>query len=209
MNSDLIQELTAKGHRLDGDKSFWLEPCVPIAGFLKRLGRSLKSGDDLVTDELTDAYQEWPGREQEIKEAADRALPFCESPIELILLPWLLTRRYYPFEFKPLVLLPGEGRKLEYGQIALVPQMPLGRFRADFVLAGKGRERVRLFVIECDGADYHEDKEKDAARDAQIHKENRLVRGIIRLSGGKIMNQPREAAELVCEQVKNEYAYYG
>ena len=177
----------------------------PWPGFLKRVGRSVIEGKDAIEHELKDAYAEWPGREAEIKEAVDRACPFCESPIERILLPWLLTRRYRPFEFKPLVLLPGEGGKLEYGQIALVPQMPFGRFRTDFVLAGKGREFVRLFVIECDGADYHE-KEKDDARDAQIKKENNRVKAIIRLTGGQIMNQPRESAEFVRDRVVREYA---
>jgi very-short-patch-repair endonuclease len=203
---DLVANLTAEGDRVDDCASFWMTPEVPLAAFLKRMGRSLVDGDDAAVYEFGDAKKEWPGREQEIKNAIDRALPLCESPIERILLPWLLTRHYRPFEFMPTVLLPGEGAKLEYGHIALVPQMPLGRFRADFVLAGRGREFVRFFVIECDGADYHEDREKDDARDAQIRKENGRVKAIIRLSGGNIMNRPRESAEIVRAIVSREYS---
>lgn len=207
MSGEALDHLMMEGDHLDGDQSFWQSPGVAVAGFLKRMGRSILEGEDAIEHELKDAYAEWPGREQEIKEAVDRASPFCESPIERVILPWLLTRRYRPFKFKPLVLLPGEGSKLEYGQIALVPQMPLGRFRADFVLAGKGKEFVRFFVVECDGADYHEDKEKDAARDAQIKRDNSRVKDIIRLTGGQIMNQPRESAETVCQHVTREYMH--
>ena len=206
MIGDALDYLMTEGDRLDGYQSFWQSPDVAVVGFLKRMGRSILKGEDAIDHELKDACAEWPGREQEIKEAVGRASPFCESPIERVLLPWLLTRPYHPFEFKPLVLLPGEGNKLEYGQIALVPQMPLGRFRADFVLAGKGREFVRFFIVECDGADYHEDKEEDAARDAQIRRENSRVKDIIRLTGGQIMNHPRESAEYVRNFVIRDYA---
>ena len=207
MSGEALDHLMMKGDQLDGDKSFWQHSSVPMAAFLKRMGRSFLAGEEAIEHELKDAYIEWPGREEEIKEAVDRASPLCESPIETILLPWLLTRRFYPFEFNPLVLLPGEGGKLEYGQIALVPQMPMGRFRADFVLAGKGREFVRLFVIECDGADFHE-KEKDEERDRKIRQENKRVKDIIRLSGALIVNDPRKAAEQVRIAVANEYGCY-
>lgn len=203
----LVEDLTHQGELADGGQNFWLDPKVPLARFIKRLGRSLGSGDELAAAELADSIGEWPGKEQEIKEAVDRALPFCESPIERIFLPWLLTRHYRPFEFRPIVLLPGEGAKLLYGQIALIPQMPLGRFRADFVLAGKGREFVRFFIIECDGADYHEDKERDEARDKQIRRENKRVKDIIRVTGGDIMNRPRDCAEMVCDRVMRDYQY--
>jgi hypothetical protein len=46
----------------------------------------------------------------------------------------------------------------------LYPQYPVGRFFVDF-----GNPVARV-AIECDGAAFHQDKEKDAARDAELER---------------------------------------
>ena len=199
---EFLSDLMERGDSEDAGQSFWLEPQVPIAGFLKRAVRSYASDDEQAANELKDI----PDGDIIAPEVA-KALPLCESPIERILLPWLLAQEYTPFG-RPTVMLPGEGGRLEYAKLALVPQLPIGRFRADFALVGKGREFIRFFIIECDGADYH-DQDKDAARDAQIRSLNKNVRSITRLTGGLIMNDPRGAAEQVRLAVSREYGYWG
>jgi very-short-patch-repair endonuclease len=44
----------------------------------------------------------------------------------------------------------------------LYPQLPVGRFFVDF-----GNPKARV-AIECDGANWHKDKARDASRDAEI-----------------------------------------
>lgn len=56
----------------------------------------------------------------------------------------------------------------------LYPQYPVGRFFVDF-----GNPVVRV-AIECDGAAYHQDKEKDAKRDAELQ---RLGWAVYRITG--------------------------
>lgn len=200
-----LEELFAEGDSEDGVADHWHAPNTYLLESVNKISLAHERGMGDGIYDLREASKEWLGRESQIKEAFDRASLSCESPIELTLLPWLLTRHYRPFQFNPLVLLPGEGNRLEYGQIALVPQMPLGRFRADFVLVGKGRDFFRFFVIECDGADYH-NAEKDAERDRIIKNENKRVKYIVRLRGGAIMFNPRKCAEIVQECVRVEYS---
>jgi very-short-patch-repair endonuclease len=46
----------------------------------------------------------------------------------------------------------------------LYPQFPVGRFFVDFA------SPVARVAIECDGAAFHQDKAKDAARDAELER---------------------------------------
>lgn len=46
----------------------------------------------------------------------------------------------------------------------LYPQYPVGRFFVDFA------NPVAMVAVECDGAEWHTDKAKDAARDAELTK---------------------------------------
>jgi len=203
--SYLIDRLTRDGETEDGTQEFWQGSYSFLPAFVRRFKRSLKAGDELAHDELADVLEDEPDCHDLIQAAVTKALPLCESPIERIILPWLLSRRYAPFPFSPLVLAPGEGAAVSYGQIALVPQLPIGRFRPDFALIGKGRETVRFILIECDGADFH-DSERDAARDREIKLANPRIKDIVRLSGGLITNNPRSAAEIVRNRVSYEWS---
>jgi very-short-patch-repair endonuclease len=57
----------------------------------------------------------------------------------------------------------------------MYPQWPVGGFFVDFA------NPVAKVAIECDGAAYHTDKEKDAARDASLE---RLGWAVYRITGG-------------------------
>lgn len=58
--------------------------------------------------------------------------------------------------------------------VILYPQYPIDRFFADFA-----NPRAKV-VVECDGAAYHKDKAKDAARDARMQE---LGWDVYRLTG--------------------------
>lgn len=61
----------------------------------------------------------------------------------------------------------------------LYPQYPVGRFFVDFA------NPVAQVAIECDGAAYHTDKAKDAARDAQLRA---MGWAVYRISGSDCCN---------------------
>jgi very-short-patch-repair endonuclease len=128
----------------------------------------------------------------------ERALAVCESPIEKLLLPWILCQEYSFFRHMPLVLLPGESEILPPRSLALVPQLPIGKYRVDFALAASRGGPIRFVIIECDGKEYHEDVHRDIKRDARLLW-HRQVLDIIPLSGKEIWRDPEAAAAEVAK----------
>lgn len=75
-------------------------------------------------------------------------------------------------------------------------QVPIDRYRADIVVAGPfGGPRV---VFECDGAEFHKDKAKDAKRAAVIQKHGYRV---VRISGSEINHNPLGYARVMLREV--------
>lgn len=56
--------------------------------------------------------------------------------------------------------------------LPLWPQLPVGRFFVDF------GNPVKKIAVECDGAQFHKDKAKDAARDAELEAQGWTVHRI-------------------------------
>jgi len=67
--------------------------------------------------------------------------------------------------------------------LPLWPQLPVGRFFVDF---GNPVHRV---AVECDGSEFHKDKAKDAARDAELHAMGWKVH---RIEGRRCLGQALE-----------------
>jgi len=129
----------------------------------------------------------------------ERAIKACESPIEKLLLPWILCQEYSFFQHIPDVLLPGDLQYLSQYSVALVPQLPIGKYRVDFALASRRGGIVRFVVIECDGKQYHEDVYRDIDRDSLLLS-NKQVLDIVPLSGKEIWKDPRAAAKKVAAE---------
>jgi len=70
-----------------------------------------------------------------------------------------------------------------YGQIPIYPQYPIGKYFADFANPNLG------IVIECDGKEFHQDKEKDFKRDTELFKLGYIV---YRVSGSDCMKLPSD-----------------
>jgi very-short-patch-repair endonuclease len=121
------------------------------------------------------------------------ALEICESPIEKLLLPWLICQEYSFFEHTPLVLVRGELHKLSDRSVALIPQLPIGRYRVDFALAARRGGQTRFVIIECDGEEFHQDVHKDINRDAKLLS-YRQVLDVVSVSGKDICKDARAAA---------------
>ena len=71
----------------------------------------------------------------------------------------------------------------------IATQVPIGKYRADIVLVGGPSSRGT--VIECDGAAFHRDKEKDRKRTRDIEAEGYTV---LRASGSEIYHNPISVA---------------
>lgn len=127
----------------------------------------------------------------------------CESPIEKALLPWLICQPYQFFEFHPAVLLPGETELYVPGTLAVIPQLPIGRYRVDFALAGSLGGPIRFVVIECDGKEFHdgvENVKRDLDRDVAILG-NKRVLDVLRLDGRDILRDPQGSAHRAAKAV--------
>lgn len=75
--------------------------------------------------------------------------------------------------------------------VTVLPQHPIGPYFADFALVSN-----HSVVVECDGAEFHQNKAKDDARAAEI-----LARGwrIIRFTGSRLFKEPAACAKEALE----------
>lgn len=67
-----------------------------------------------------------------------------------------------------------------FGKAPLYPQYPVGRFFADFA------NPLRKIAVECDGREFHKDKQKDSARDKEF---NALGWTVFRVTGADCVRQ--------------------
>jgi very-short-patch-repair endonuclease len=120
-----------------------------------------------------------------------------------MILPWLLQVQYQFFDYSPAVLLPGETDKYVSGTIAVIPQLPIGKYRADFALAGSLGGPIRFVMVECDGKEFHEGAEnakRDKTRDAAIRANPRVL-DVVRIDGGLIACDAQQAAQYAAKRV--------
>ena len=183
---------TVKPFRLYDDEevgTFRLYDEEPTEDGLQPIGESLvgaafrlhmTGADDLVSErELEKALGLVDdGLREQAREAWAKGLTKGESAIEKVLLPWLVCQRYPFFMHHPAVLFAGETHAYEPMTLAVIPQLPIGRFRADFALAGSRGGLVRFVVVECDGKEFHDGVEnvtRDLNRDVAILANKRVL----------------------------------
>lgn len=112
----------------------------------------------------------------DVAEAVDK----CESPIEQLFASALGL---------VITTLPATARP------KLATQVPISRYCADIVLTGPhGAPRI---VVECDGADFHMDKGKDAKRTAEIERQGYRV---LRVTGSEIHHNPLARARMLLRE---------
>lgn len=79
----------------------------------------------------------------------------------------------------------------------IAAQVPIGKYRADLVVTGwQGAPRI---VVECDGAEFHQDKAKDFKRTEAIEAYGYRV---FRRTGSEIYNNPVAQAASVLREAK-------
>ena len=189
MTGDRLERLFAEGDAADCDRrSTW-----------KTLGAAF------VNDPVLPEFEPWRGQiEAAIKKGACR----CESPIESDIFPWLVAQEYPCFKYSPAVLFPGESESLIPRSVAIIPQLPIGRYRVDFALAASRGGPIRFVIVECDGAEFHDgvtNVVRDVDRDVQILANPRVL-DIVRISGRQIHRSPRDAAQLAAKALVTAWA---
>ena len=74
-------------------------------------------------------------------------------------------------------------------------QVPIGKYRADIVVVGHlGAPRI---VVECDGAEFHKDKARDAKRTEVIERQGYRV---VRVTGSEIHHNPIARAKSLLQE---------
>jgi very-short-patch-repair endonuclease len=90
------------------------------------------------------------------------------------------------------------------GGVEIEVQKPLGRYFADFLIAGTDGGRRRTLVVECDGHEFHEKTREQVSHDKRRDREiQKLGHAVFRFSGADIWKDPfgcaREAVDYVSE----------
>lgn len=94
------------------------------------------------------------------------------------------------------------GTVCDDGQIKIVPQAPIEKYRADFVISFSFHGAGLHLVVECDGHDFHEKTRGQAARDRS--RERAFVAlgfVVIRFTGREINADARQCADEVLSMV--------
>ena len=131
-----------------------------------------------------------------------QGLTVCESPIERVLLPWMVFSDWNPIAAPPIpVHIPDGDKPFPRTSLVIVPQLKFANARFDFALFVRDIGVRRIIAVECDGRDFH-DVRKDMARDAYFSG-----RGIqtVRLTGSDLTKNPARCAHDVFAAVAETY----
>lgn len=114
---------------------------------------------------------------------AEKVIDLCESPIEQVALYQIAGHNFGNEEHPARCRILRKRGEIEYypDRIHLTPQVSFGSYRVDFLLDFGG---TFLLAIECDGEEFHTDKEKDRKRDQHLREEFKVR--VARVSGKSI-----------------------
>lgn len=129
------------------------------------------------------------------------ALPLCESPIEKMILPWLIMEDYGPrIEITPVPVFIADGKSLPpQGGIFIVPQFQFLKYRMDLAVVAVIKKNMHMVVLECDGDGFHDNRDKDVKRDGFLAS---FCIRTIRASGKEIVHRPRDVSVRVAEALQ-------
>lgn len=133
-----------------------------------------------------------------MKEDIGKVWSLLESPIEQVAIFHLASENYGKEEW-PIYAKVARARGLHDHKnypVQIIPQVTFGRYRVDFLL---DLGSCGLVALECDGAEYHQDKAKDARRDDELWKDHQVK--VFRLPGKDIWRD-NGAAHMVAEMVR-------
>lgn len=124
--------------------------------------------------------------------SVERGWEVAESPIERLLLPFLVFQDYGALGSPATVATPEQGpSEMPTGSVFIFPQFGILRYRLDFLVVGSLRDGRQLaFAVECDGRDFH-NVGHDWHRDNALREVGVLT---IRATGSEIHASPASVA---------------
>jgi len=145
------------------------------------------------------------GQDDQIRTLANvqyrKALVACESPIESDMLAALLTGNWpFSLSIAPLSHVAKDyDEPFPLGDVVIVPQLAFLRYRLDLGIIVE-RDRGKAIVgVECDGAEFHQDRDRDAARDDYF----RCVGvPVFRIRGAQIYSEPTATADTIIAAIE-------
>lgn len=124
-----------------------------------------------------------------------RLIAACESPIEREMAAPLVMANYEGFQSCPAIVhLPKAEERFPAGDLIIIPQMAVLKFRLDFGIIGIHEREHLIVALECDGAEFHQDKMKDWKKTKYL--ESAGIR-VVRASGEEISADPMAVAQKV------------
>lgn len=154
---------------------------------------------DRANEAKVDYLDQVPGTLYRLmKEDIGAVWSLLESPIEQVAIFQLAAINYGRADWPIYAKVARERNKHDHKNypVQIIPQVAFGRYRVDFLfdLGHRG-----LVAIECDGADYHQDKKRDQARDEILHREHGVK--VFRMAGVDIWRDDR-AARIWAEMIR-------
>jgi len=140
-----------------------------------------------------------PALEEAVKALYGRAEQLCDSPIERNLLAALVTGcwAFNPAVIPTVLNVKGDQR-VPKNDVTIVPQLTIGRYRLDFgIVIAKGGQK-HIIGIECDGADFHQDKVKDFDRDEYLAA---FGVPVLRFQGSTLHRAPISMADAIIDAI--------
>lgn len=134
----------------------------------------------------------------------DDAVTSCASPIEDALLFELGAQcgLFSIVTAKSLAEIEAAARGLPAGMAVIAAQVPVGRYRCDFVVGRWFDAHVEMIAIECDGHAWHNahewQRERDRKRDLFLRRSGLSV---IRVPGHLLMSDPQACAAVVLREL--------
>jgi hypothetical protein len=127
------------------------------------------------------------------------ACGMCESPIEKLIVPWLVFQDYQLTEgYEPVALSPAD--EPVNADLILIPQFKLDRSRFDFMLVARLKGSAVMLAVECDGKAFH-------SSDADFYRDKAWTQvgiGTVRLTGSSIHESPEHAALKVAQALQEQ-----
>lgn len=137
--------------------------------------------------------------EDAVRVLYDRAEQLCDSPIERNLLAALVTGcwAFNPAVIPTVLNVKGDQR-VPKNDVTIVPQLTIGRYRLDFGLVITKGGQKHIIGIECDGADFHQDKVKDFDRDQYLAA---FGVPVLRFQGSSLHRAPITMADAIIDAI--------
>lgn len=186
MTGDLIRKLDEIGVDMDRLRSPEKPSADEVITEFRARGLALGANHEFID-----------GRVHLGQKAVEMGEKLCDSPIEKIMLPWLVFGDY-PFRAPTLnpaqIHHPASPNPPIPDVICITPQMRIGNFRVDFAIVRTGAV-PRFVALECDGFEYH-DVSADARRDKYLAAYNIRT---IRATGSEIYRNARHVFQRVVD----------